>query len=84
MITVNGNKMEWTPGLKVDDILKKIENKFPIVVVKVNGKHISKKDYNSYEVPDNSEIYIIDIINVYLCLKKYPKGNKKRKKMLTN
>ena len=62
MIIVNGKEMAWKPGLTVDDILKKIENKFPIVVVKVNGKHISKKDYESYEVPDNSEVYIIEII----------------------
>ena len=62
MINVNGKKMAWAPGLTVDDILKKIDNKFPIIVVKVNGRHISKKDYDSYKVPDNSEVYIIDII----------------------
>ena len=62
MITVNGNKMEWKPGLTVEEILKNLEEDLSIVVVKVNGRPILKKEYSTFEVPDGAEVYTIDII----------------------
>jgi thiamine biosynthesis protein ThiS len=55
--------MEWHSSLTIDELLKILGNKFPIVVVKVNGKHISKKDFSTYEIPDGAEIYTVDIIS---------------------
>ena len=62
MITVNGEKKEWRPGLTVEEVLNSLEDEFSIVVVKVNGKPILKKQYNTYEVPDGAEVNTIDII----------------------
>lgn len=62
MITVNGNKMEWRPGLTVEEVLKGLDEKPSIVVVKVNGKPILKKEYRTFEVPDKAEVNTIDII----------------------
>lgn len=62
MINVNGEKMSWHPGLTVEEILKSLDEKISIVVVKVNGKPILKKEYSSYKIPDGAEVYTIDII----------------------
>jgi thiamine biosynthesis protein ThiS len=62
LLTVNGKLISWHPGITVEELLKIIGNKFPIVVVKVNGKHISKKDFTTYKIPDGAEIYTVDII----------------------
>ena len=52
MITVNGNKMEWQSGLTVEEVLKNIQYNPPIIVVKVNGKPVLKKEYSTYKIPD--------------------------------
>ena len=62
MITVNGNKMAWRNDLTLDKILKGIEENPTIVVVKVNGKPVLKKEYSTYKVPDHAEVVTIDII----------------------
>ena len=62
LLTVNGKKVSWHPGMNIDELLKTIGNDFPIVVVKVNGKHISKKEFGTYEIPDNAMIYTVNII----------------------
>ena len=54
--------MEWKPGLTVEEILKNLEEDLSIVVVKVNGRPILKKEYSTFEVPDGAEVYTIDII----------------------
>ncbi len=62
MITVNGTKMEWRPGLTVEEILNNLDENFSIIVVKVNGTPVLKKEYSKFEVPDNAEVNTIDII----------------------
>ena len=62
MITVNGNKMDWHPGLTVEEVLSNITENLAIVVVKINGKPILKKQYSTYEIPDGAEVNTIDII----------------------
>jgi len=61
-ITVNGKKFPWHPGLTVEEILKELDEKFPIVVVKVNGKPILKKEHSTLKIPDNAEVNTVDII----------------------
>jgi thiamine biosynthesis protein ThiS len=63
LLTVNGKKVAWHSGLTVDELLKILGNNFPIVVVKVNGKHIPKKEFGTFEIPDDAEINTVDIIS---------------------
>ena len=62
LITFNGKEFAWHPGLTVDELLKNQKDIFPIIVVKVNGRPILKKEYTTYEIPDNSEVNTVDII----------------------
>lgn len=54
--------MKWRPGLTVEEILDNLKEDLSIIVVKVNGKPVLKKEYGNFEVPDNAEVNTIDII----------------------
>ena len=62
MITVNGQQISWHPELTVDEILQNLDEKFPIIVVRVNGRTISKKDYGTFKIPDKAEVNTVEII----------------------
>ena len=62
MIIVNGEHQPWRPGLTVEEIMKELKDIFPIIVVKVNGRPILKKEYSTFEIPDGAEVNTIDII----------------------
>ncbi|WP_455392373.1 sulfur carrier protein ThiS [[Eubacterium] cellulosolvens] len=59
---MNGNKMDWRPGLTVEEILASLAEAFSIVVVKVNGQPILKKHFSTFEVPDGAEVNTVEII----------------------
>jgi thiamine biosynthesis protein ThiS len=54
--------MEWRPGLTIEEILNNLKENLSIIVVKVNGRPVLKKEYGTFEVPDNAEVNTIDII----------------------
>ena len=62
MITLNGEKLPWHQGLTIQELLEGQNEDYAIVVVKVNNKVISKKEYPTFEIPDNSEVNTVDII----------------------
>ena len=62
VITVNGKQMAWKEGLTVEEILNSLDEDFSIVVVKVNGKPVLKKEYPTFKVPDDAELVTVDII----------------------
>lgn len=54
--------MDWHEGLTVGEILNNLKENLAIIVVKVNGKPILKKEFNTYIIPNNSEVNTIEII----------------------
>ena len=62
MIKVNNNELHWDKGLTIKKLLK--ENNFLIhlCIVKINGKFINMKSYNSQLVNDNDDIKIIHLV----------------------
>lgn len=62
MITLNGKELAWRDGLTVEEILNSLDDDFSIVVVKVNGKPVLKKEYPTFEVPDGAEVNTVEII----------------------
>lgn len=62
-IEVNGKKVEWMENETVDQLLKRMRYVFPLVVVKIDGKVVPKKDFSEVVVPDNSEVAVIHMIS---------------------
>jgi len=63
MITVNGEKMSWTPGMTIADILRIRNYIFPMLVVQVNGGLIKRGTYGQAVVPDGATVEVIHMIS---------------------
>ncbi len=63
MITIKGEKIPWFDGITILQILRKtkLENKF--AVIRLNGRLISKPDFESTTVDDNSNIVPLPMIS---------------------
>jgi thiamine biosynthesis protein ThiS len=62
MIIVNGKNTPWHQGLTISEILSSLNDPYPYVVVRINGKHVSLPDFENYQIPDESEVYLMPLI----------------------
>ena len=62
MITVNGKQAPWHQGLTISDMLDSLNDPYPYAVVRINGKHVSRPDFEDYQIPDESEVYLMPMI----------------------
>ncbi|MGQ9491146.1 MAG: sulfur carrier protein ThiS [Anaerolineae bacterium] len=64
MIRVNGQyDVEWRPGMTVQDVLDALKFSFRMIVVKVNGQVVLRKDFATTEVPDGAEMQALHLIS---------------------
>jgi len=63
MITVNGDKMEWVPGMTVRDVLQARNYVFRMLVVQVNGELVKRGTYDTAVVPDGATVDVIHMIS---------------------
>ncbi len=64
MIRVNGQyEVEYRPGMTVQDVLDALKFSFRMIVVKVNGQVVLRKDFATTEVPDGAEMQAIHLIS---------------------
>ena len=61
MITVNNQKLEYTPNMTVADVLKTMDYDFPLIAVVLNDQPIPKEKFNSTTIPDHANIKAIHI-----------------------
>jgi len=63
MIEVNSKKVDWIENETIKELLKRVRYTFPLVVVKINGKVILRKNFSDEKIPDNSKISVIHMIS---------------------
>lgn len=64
MIRVNDQyDVEHVPGMTVQDLLDALRFSFRMIVVKVNGQVVLRKDFKTTEVPDSAEVQAIHLIS---------------------
>ena len=62
MILVNDrDKVKWKENMTVRDLLKIMNYTYTLITVAVNGKLVQKEDYDSFKIPDNSDINIFHL-----------------------
>jgi len=62
MVKVNNrDKIEWSKGMTVQDVLNQMKYTYSLITVSVNGKLVLKEDYNSHEVPDESDVKVFHL-----------------------
>ena len=63
MITINQReRIEWTPGTTVQDVLDRMNYTYPEVVIRVNGEVVMDEAYDSYTIPDEADVRIIHLM----------------------
>lgn len=62
MISLDEDQMPWHDGMTVADLLASVPHSHQYAVIKVNGRYVSRPDFEKYEIPDNAEIRLIPMI----------------------
>ncbi len=57
----NRDKIEWTDGMTIRDVLKKMGFTFSLITVTVNGKLVPKDEYDHYKIPDNARVGVFHL-----------------------
>ncbi len=63
MIILNGNQFNIDCPLSVAQLLAIKKYTFPNIIVRINGKHIKKNEYESQQINDQDEVQIIHMIS---------------------
>jgi len=63
MITVNNRPQEHEEGMTVQSLLDKLNYKWPMLIVRVNGKLVDRKDFGATPVADGDEVDAIHMMS---------------------
>ena len=63
MIQVNGDPLQWTPGMTVRGVLKAKNYQFKMLVVSIDGAQVQRADYETTPVPDGSVVQVIHLLS---------------------
>ena len=63
MITVNNETIEWQENLTVSRLLVLLKYKFPLLIIRINGKLIPRTNYKDTFIKDKDEIKIIHLMS---------------------
>ena len=62
-IEINGKEQAFIENETVKQLLKRMNYTFPLVVVKINGIVVPRKDFSEVIVPDESTVTILHMIS---------------------
>ena len=62
-LTVNKKTVSYVEHETIQDLLKRLKFTFPLVIVKINGTHISRDKFSETMVPDAADIQVIHMIS---------------------
>lgn len=62
MIIVNDrDKVEWRENLTVRQLLDRLNYRYSLITVTVNGELVPKEDYEDHIIPDNAEVTVFHL-----------------------
>jgi sulfur carrier protein len=63
-IRVNNHyEVEWHPGLTVQEMLEALQFSFRMIVVKIDGKVVLRRDFATTTVPEGAQVEAIHLIS---------------------
>ena len=60
---MNGKNISYMKDESVTELLKRMRYTFPLIIVKINGKLVKKKDYKVTIIPDNADVKVVHLIS---------------------
>jgi len=62
-ITVNQEARDWVEGETVARLLLRMKYTYPLVAVKIDGRLVSKSEYEKQTIPDDSNVEVIHLMS---------------------
>jgi thiazole synthase/sulfur carrier protein len=62
-LTVNKKTVDYVEDETIQDLLTRLKFTFPLVIVKLNGKHVSRDRYSDVFIPKDADIQVIHMIS---------------------
>ena len=63
MITINKReKIDWQPGMTVQDVLDALNYTYTHIIVSVDGTVVPREEYESASIPDEADVRVIHLI----------------------
>jgi sulfur carrier protein len=62
MLTVNGEPLEYEPGMTVGTILERRKYVFRMLAIWVNGEFVPRKEWPGRQVPDGADVQVIHMV----------------------
>ena len=62
MLTVNGQPLDYEPGMTVADVLQRKKYVFRMLAIWVNGDFVPRNAYAKTPVPDGADVQVIHMI----------------------
>lgn len=63
MITVNNRPVEHEEGMTVTSLLDRLNYKWPMLIVRVNGELIDRKDFAATSIADGDNVDAIHMMS---------------------
>ena len=62
-LLVNNKPVAYVEHETVQELLKRLKYSFPLVIVKINGKHVFRDSFSEVIIPKNADIKVIHMIS---------------------
>jgi thiamine biosynthesis protein ThiS len=62
MIRVSGKEHPWRAGMTVADLLREFDDPHDWPVVRINDDYVSRQNFATTPVPDESDVFLIPMI----------------------
>ncbi len=62
LITVNNRPVEWEEGMTVARLLEKMNYTWRMLVVKINGQLVKRKEYSRTKIPAGADVKVLHLV----------------------
>jgi sulfur carrier protein len=62
LITVNNRPVEWEEGMTVTRLLEKMNYTWRMLVVKIDGELVKRKDYAHTKIPAGGDVKVLHLV----------------------
>jgi len=63
VLTVNGEPLDYEPGMRIVDVLERRGYIFPLLIITIDGVHVPRDRYALTVVPDGADVQVIHLMS---------------------
>jgi len=62
VIRIRDRMIPWRKGMTVADLLRELDDPYPYAVVIIDGRTVTRPNFENTPVPDDSEVRLIPMV----------------------